>query len=153
MSCLFILCYINGSRINAEGSLSVTCAKSMMTSWNGNTFRVTGHLCGKLTGHRWIPEQRPVTRSFDVLFDQRLNKRLSKQWRGWWFETPSGSLWRHCNAVSRNDRKYKYTLMATVTESPLLKNSVWTNGLGLLYICCGFLLTSWSRHPMETFSA
>ena len=26
--------------------------------------------------------QRPVTRSFDVFFDLRLNKRLSKQWRG-----------------------------------------------------------------------
>ena len=40
--------------------------------------------------------QTPVTRSFDVLFDLRLNKRLSKQSWGWWFETPSPSLWRHC---------------------------------------------------------
>ena len=29
--------------------------------------------------------QRPVTRSFDVFFDLRLNKRLSKQWWSWWF--------------------------------------------------------------------
>ena len=28
-----------------------------------------------------------------------LNKRLSKQSWGWWFETPSRSLWRHCNAT------------------------------------------------------
>ena len=41
--------------------------------------------------------QRPVTRSFDVFFDLRPNKRLSKQSRGWRFETPSRSLWRHCN--------------------------------------------------------
>ena len=41
--------------------------------------------------------RRPVTRSFDVFFDLRLNKRLSKQSWGWWFETPSRSLWRHCN--------------------------------------------------------
>ena len=27
----------------------------MMTSSNGNIFRVTGPLCGKFTGHRWIP--------------------------------------------------------------------------------------------------
>ena len=33
------------------------------------------------TGHRWFPSQRPVTRSFDVLFHQRLNKRLNKQSR------------------------------------------------------------------------
>ena len=42
--------------------------------------------------------QRPVTRSFDVFFDLRLNKRLSKQSRGWWFETLSCPLWRHRNA-------------------------------------------------------
>ena len=47
-----------------------------------------------------FPAQRPVTRSFDVFFDLRLNKRLSKQWWGWWFETPSCSLWRHCNVRS-----------------------------------------------------
>ena len=39
-----------------------------------------------------IPTQRPVTRSFDVVFDLRLNERLSKQ-----FETPSHPLWRHSN--------------------------------------------------------
>ena len=30
-------------------------AQSMMTSSNGNIFRVTGHLCGEFTGPRWIP--------------------------------------------------------------------------------------------------
>ena len=44
-----------------------------------------------------FPAQRPVTRSFDVFFDLHLNKRLSKQWWGWWFETLSRPLWRHCN--------------------------------------------------------
>ena len=37
--------------------------------------------------------QRPVTRSFDVFFGLYLAKRLSKQWWGWWFETPSCPLW------------------------------------------------------------
>ena len=45
-----------------------------------------------------FPAQRPVTRSFDVFFDLCPNKRLSKQSWSWWFETPSGSLWRHSNA-------------------------------------------------------
>ena len=49
----------------------------MMTSSNGNIFRVTGHLCGEFTGE--FPTQRPVTRSFDVFIDLRLYKRLSKQ--------------------------------------------------------------------------
>ena len=43
--------------------------------------------------------QRPVTRSFDVFVDLRLDKRLSKQWWGWWFETPSRPLWHHCNEM------------------------------------------------------
>ena len=47
-----------------------------------------------------FPAQRPVTRSFDVFFDLRPNKQLSKQWWGWWFETPSWSLWRHSNVNS-----------------------------------------------------
>ena len=50
-------------------------------------FRVTGH----------FPTQRPVTRSFDVFFDRRLDKRLIKQSWGWWFETLSCPLWRHYN--------------------------------------------------------
>ena len=45
-----------------------------------------------------FPTQRPVTRSFDVFFDLRPNKRLRKQSWGWWFETPSRPLSRHRNA-------------------------------------------------------
>ena len=46
-----------------------------------------------------FPSQRPVTWSFDVSFDLRLNNRLSKQTWGWWFETPSRSSWRHPNVL------------------------------------------------------
>ena len=35
-------------------------------------------------------------------FYLRLNKRLSKQSWGWWFETPTRSLWRHRNVVRYN---------------------------------------------------
>ena len=46
-----------------------------------------------------FPPQRPVTRSFADFFDLRMNKRLSQQqWRRW-FETPSCSLYRHCNVM------------------------------------------------------
>ena len=60
----------------------------MMTSSNGNIFRATSPLCGEFTGPGEFPTQRPVTRSF-VFFDLRLNKPLSKQPWGWWFETLS----------------------------------------------------------------
>ena len=49
-----------------------------------------------------FPTQGPVTRSFDVFFDPRLNKRLSKQPWGWWFDTPSWSSWRHCNYLQKS---------------------------------------------------
>ena len=68
-----------------------------MTSSNGNIFRVTDPLCGEFTGPGEFPTQRPVTRSFDVFLDLRVNKPLSKQPWGWWFETPSWSSWRHSN--------------------------------------------------------
>ena len=61
----------------------------MMTSSNGNIFRVTGHLCGNSPVPGEFPTQKPVTRSFDVFFDLRLNKRLSKQSWGRWLETSS----------------------------------------------------------------
>ena len=45
-----------------------------------------------------FPTQRPVTWSFDIFLDLRLNKWLSKQSWGWLFETLSRPLWRQCNA-------------------------------------------------------
>ena len=87
----------------------------MMTSSNGNIFRVTGPLCGEFTGPGEFPTQRPVTRSFDVFFDLRLNKRLSKQPWGWWFETLSWSLWRH-----RNGTLTPRLTMGHIAQQPLL---------------------------------
>ena len=61
-----------------------------MTSSNGN-FSVLislGEGNPSVTGE--FPSQRLVTRSFDVFFDQRLNKQ-------WWSDTPSRSFVRHWN--------------------------------------------------------
>ena len=54
--------------------------------------------------------QEPVMRSFDVFFDLRLTKWLSKQSRRRWFERPSRSLWRHCNVVLDSDPVIRATL-------------------------------------------
>ena len=100
----------------------------MMTSSNGNIFRVTGPLRGEFTGPGEFPTQRPVTQSFDVFFDLRLNKRLSKQPWGWWFETPSWSLWRQCNVVwgSSNVHLWNELLSTNVPGwSGLLTSAEW----------------------------
>ena len=47
--------------------------------------RVTYPLSGESTNHQWIPLTKPVTESFDVFFDLRLNKELCKQSWDWWF--------------------------------------------------------------------
>ena len=82
----------------------------MRTSSTGNIFCVTGPLCGEFTGPGEFPTQRPVTRSFDVFFDLRLNKRLSKQPSGWWFEPPSWSLWRHRNEIGLSQEMYSFRM-------------------------------------------
>ena len=85
-----------------------------------------------------LPTQRPVTRSFDVFFDLRPNKRLSQQSWGWWFQTSSCSLWCHCNA----QLTHKYS---TYQE-------IWTVlTLGCVLFCSGsgLLLLHWSYPNTE----
>ena len=67
-----------------------TCllGRFMMTSSNGSIFRVTGHLCGEITGPGEFPAQRPVTRSFDVFFDLCLKN-------GWVNNCEAGDLRRY----------------------------------------------------------
>ena len=77
-------------------------SRSVMTSSNRNIFRITALCAGKSPVTGEFPVRSPVARSFDVFFDLRLNKRLSKQSQGRWFETQSRSLWRHCNAIEKN---------------------------------------------------
>ena len=74
-----------------------------------------------------FPAQRPVARSFNVLFDLCLIKHSP----GWWFETPLWSLWRHRNAACT------FTVMNTLQcVAPLLSQSgsfnVW-NALKILW--------------------
>ena len=64
-------------------------AIEMMTSWwryQMETFSALPAICaGNSPVIGEFSAQRPVTRSFCVFFDLCLNKRLSKQWWGWWF--------------------------------------------------------------------
>ena len=59
-----------------------------------------------------------VTRSFDVFFDMRLNKQLSKQSWGSWFDTPSHSLWGQCNGKDSWCLKISYLLASSAHQPP-----------------------------------
>ena len=80
------------------------------------------------------PSQRPVTRSFDVFFDLRLNKRLSKQSRRRCFETLQRSLWRHCNATllpSKLDCQWLHVAKMSILKWPTISHEIsrYSNGL------------------------
>ena len=51
-----LLC--NSSKIHSRHCVVPHPWFAMMTSSNGNFFRVTGHLCGEFTDHRWIPRTK-----------------------------------------------------------------------------------------------
>ena len=88
-------CNVIGTLPSYPFQIPMQCKHDDVIKWKH--FHVTGTLCGEFTDPGEFPTQRPVTRSFDFFFDLRLDKRLSKQWWGWWFETPSWSLWCQCN--------------------------------------------------------
>ena len=71
-----------------------------------------------------FPAQSPVTRSCDVFFKQLLNKRLSKQWWGWWFETPSCPLWRYCDV----DPNPTCGVVQSIWARARFPNTMWVGG-------------------------
>ena len=77
------------------------CSSIWLISWWRHQMKTFSALLAICAGNSpfsgEFPTQRPLTPSFDVFLDLRLNKRLSKQPWGWWFETLSWSLWRQCN--------------------------------------------------------
>ena len=72
------------------------------------------------------PTQRPVTQSFGVFFDLRLNKRLGKQSCSWRYERPLCPLWRHCNVEAH---LYHYVDGAADMHRPPYVNMVAADAL------------------------
>ena len=99
-----------------------------LTTWWRHQMEIFSALLALCEGNPPVtggfPSQRPVAQSVDVFLDVHLNKRLRKQSKWWWFETPWRSLWRHCNECRIN------------RSSPSVRSS-----------------SSWWRLQMETISA
>ena len=79
-----------------------------------------------------FPAQRPVTRSLDVFFYLRLNKRLSRQSWSWWFETPSCPLWRHSNVNAKETRVDILLDLLQTNVRSIVVNTVYGRSL---YMC------------------
>ena len=80
------------------------------------------------TGLRWIPSTEPVTRSFDIFFDLRPNKRLSKQSWGWWFETLLCPLWRQYDYIEEKKTNIWNHFIYGVGWLTHLSVNCWLNG-------------------------
>ena len=113
-----------------DGRTHVSLRRSfMMTSSNGNSFRVTSHLCGEFTDHRWIP--------FKGQWSGALMFSLICAWiNGWVKNCEAGDLRRHC-------AHYDVTIIRSVDYMGFV--SLWTAvALTLSRIC------SYVFHGMKT---
>ena len=118
---------------------SVTCSCDNIwhvTWWRHQmeTFSALLAICAgnsPVTGE--FPAQSPMMRSFDVFFDLRLNKRLSKQWWGWWFATPSRPSWRHCNELKCHDADWLFSLDRRYIIWSVVKTLIKCSGFKIMF--------------------
>ena len=127
-------------RYRSDDSSSWLTYLSVIGSWWRHQMETFSALLAICAGNSPVPgefpAQRPVTQSFGVFFDLCLNKRLSKQSWGWWFETLSRPFWRHRNRVYITSLMKcwywkKYSLLKFRIWTTLYKNGFeikWTHG-------------------------
>ena len=150
MRSLDVLFAVNQSKLQDEQSswqwfYTMTRVWGHCNSWWRHQMETFSALLAICAGNSPVPgefpTQRSVTRSFDVFFDLHPNKRLSKQSWGWWFETLSWSLWRHCNGcdIFRMEWWKRRWRGAIVVQ--------WGQWLHLQYEELCFWQNVWPLHP------
>ena len=125
-------------RSNNQGSSSNTLPVDASTWWRHQMetfFALLAFCAGNSAVTSEFPAQRPVTRSFDVFIDLRLDQQWSKQRRRWSFEAPSRSLWRHCNETMIRPKLRRFRCNNDVIIVPWAKWSDmllhWTGEINL----------------------
>ena len=87
---------------------------------------VIGPLCGEST-NRWIPLIKASAAELWGFLWSAPNKRLSKQSRRRWFETPSRLLWRHC--IGRFGWWWTVLQLCTILPFSVIRNpTIWLAG-------------------------
>ena len=89
-----------GSSFPHGVSISWISHPGIYTSWWRHQIGTFSESLAFVRGiHRWPANSAHKGQWHEALlfFYLRLNQQLSKQWRRRWFETPSCSVWRHCN--------------------------------------------------------
>ena len=81
----------------------VDIERAMMTSSNGNIFRVTDPLCGEFTGHRWIPLTKASDAELGCFLWSALEQTVKQAiWDAvalimtslWWLSCHAAFMWR-----------------------------------------------------------
>ena len=127
------LCVCRPTKNDSTGNTPVRqTITDIFRSWWRHQMEVVSALLAICAGNSPVPgefpAQRPVTRGFDVFFDLRPNKRLSKQSRGWWFETSSRPLWRHRNVF--------FLLLMTFEHGTVYALFIWYWLIGNIILFC-----------------
>ena len=107
--------------------------KSKMDKWMSNI--AEPYYCYWDTSY--ISKECQFHALIDVFFDLLLNKRLSKQPWGWWFETPSWPLWRQCNdhglwCYASWAQQQQWHWLCTIKGPCLTWWNIWTTCVFLL---------------------
>ena len=77
--------------------------------------------------------------SLAIFIDLPLKKRLSKQSRHWWFETPSHSLWRHCYVIWRMRwLVFMYLVIMISVKLLIIRITPIWQYISKVIICIGF---------------
>ena len=116
------VCILCGSSNNA--TLWLNCNSIYYAWWRHQmeTFSALLAICAGNSPVRWIPRTKARDAELCCLLWSASEKKwLSKQpWSGW-FETPSWSLWRHCNGES--DYIQQFTVRCNYLCSPYISVS------------------------------
>ena len=84
----------------------------MMTSWNRNIFRVTGPLCGEITGRRWIPPPPPPTSDAEL-------------WCFLWFASWINGWVNSCEVADLRGNRDHYDVIVMCTIKTLMTSAAY----------------------------
>ena len=129
------------------GGVLCTAVLSTMTSSNVNIFRFTGLFVWRIHRSPRNSLHKAQWRG-PLMFSLicALNKRLSKQSWGWWFETPSRPLWRHCNRwIWRYSYQTNYACESWQVGNPSI--SMLLVGLSFNDERAFWYIMAWKRFP------
>ena len=103
----------HGLGLGHETMVSAVCISIFLL-----TFSALLALCaGDFTGHRWISHTKSSDAGLWCLIFAVVG--AGKQWRRWWFESPSRSLWRHHNDLSVLRHSILAPLLASIQTTTI----------------------------------